>query len=325
MPQLPGWVVERPIAAGGQAEVFLVRRGVRRGENDEDTPPCAAKVLRIGYDRGTPYPVEEQQWRLRREVAALRALAQAGCPNVPRVLACGTRLAGSGALARPWYVMPYYAGGVLWQASAEAPCGGRWAEPYVGNIDRVLEIAEALATTLAVLHDGPRRVLHRDVSAGNVLFAAPGGTPILADFGMAHVDGGPARPAPRDGAPAGWSIPWVWPPPELDAGDGYTMGPEADIFMFGALVYGALSGGRYLPPAREWDGASIHTRPEYTLRRHTVDPRVAAVEALLDRMLTRDPAHRLPAREVARTCQMIRARPAESRPHAPATMEGRTS
>jgi serine/threonine protein kinase len=208
--------------------------------------------------------------------------------------------------------MPYYAGGSMWQAAG--PDAGWWAEPYAGNVARVVEIAEGLATTLAALHDGPRRIVHRDVTTGNVFFAVPGGPPVLGDFGMAHVEGGPARPAPRDDAPPSWSGPGVWRPPELDDGDGYTMGPAGDVFMLGALMYNALSGGRCLPPPQAWGGASVHATPEYTLRRHTDDPRVVAVEALLDRMLTRYPAHRLPAREVARVCRAIRSLPSGAPP-----------
>ena len=53
----------------------------------------------------------------------------------------------------------------------------------------------------------------------------------------------------------------------------------------------------------------VHGRAAFTLRRHTDDPRATAVEALLERMLTRDPAYRLPAREVVRMACAIRSLP----------------
>jgi serine/threonine protein kinase len=187
----------------------------------------------------------------------------------------------------------------------------------------VLAIADGVAATLAALHDGPRRIVHRDVTTGNVFFAAPGGPPVLGDFGMAYVEGGAARPAAAGAMPTRWSGPCVWRPPELDAGDGYTMGPAGDVFMLGALVYNALSGGRCLPPATEWGDAPPHTSQEHTLRRHT-DPTqavaVAAVERLLGRMLARDPACRPAAREVTRTCRAIRSRLCDApTPHAGVT------
>lgn len=205
--------------------------------------------------------------------------------------------------------MPYYAGGAMGTRGA---CGHDegWAEPYRGQVDRVLDVAGALAATLAVLHDGPRRIVHRDVTVGNVFFAEPGGPPVLGDFGLATVEGGPERPVPNgDAAPGCWSNPWVWRPPELDAGNGYTMGAEGDIFMLGGLVFQAITGGRFLPPARDWGAACVHERTAFTLRRDTADPRATAVEALLERMLTRDPARRLPAREVVRVCRAIRSLP----------------
>lgn len=171
--------------------------------------------------------------------------------------------------------MPYYAGGAMWQRDAgrlDGAASGRWAEPYRGNVDRVLEIAAALATTLAAMHDSPRRVVHRDVTPGNVFFAEVGATPVLGDFGIACVDGFAERPGmvPR-------SAPSAWRPPELDVSNGYQLGPNGDVFMLGGLVYEALSGGRLLPPAVDWAGDSVHARPPHTLRQDSDDPRVTAV------------------------------------------------
>ena len=318
--RLNGWVVERRLAAGAQAELFLVRPAAADPALRDDRA-FVAKVFRLQGASGARWSAEEQHWRMLRAVVALRLLEASPVSRIPRVVSFSTCLDGPGGERRPWYVMPYYAGGAMWQTGADG-AGGRWAEPYRGQVDRVIEIAEALATTLAAMHDGRRRVVHRDVTPDNVLFAEPGGTPILADFGVALLDGFAEHPAD-----AGWSNPSAWRPPELDAGDGYHAGPEGDVFMLGGLVYQALSGGRVLPPAREWGGGPPHARAAYTLRQDGDDPRVVAVEALLDRMLTRDPSRRLPAREVARFCRAIRSLPGASPcdPAAPASGAGTDS
>lgn len=316
-PVIPGWVVDRMLGAGTQADVFAVRPvGDEPGRGAERH--YVAKVYRRRGPDGTAWTAEEQQWRMLREVIALRLLESSGGCATPRVVTFGTCLAADCGADRPWYVMPHYEAGAMWRARAGG-AGGEWAEPYRGNVDRVIEIAAVLATTLAAMHDRPRRVVHRDVTLANVLFAEVGGSPILADLGIALLDGFTDHPTV-----ATWSTPGRWRPPELDSGDGYHLGPEGDVFMLGGLIYEALSGGRVLPPAADWDGGSVHRRPAHTLRQDSDDPRIVAVEALLERMLTRGLRQRLPAREVARVCRAIGELPRTATPVAdvPAGTEG---
>src|SRR5207244_7069309 len=106
-------------------------------------------------------------------IDALRELGSVGCPGIVRVLNFGMGWGPSGG-APPWYIMPYYAGGAMW---TDDGIGGRWAEDFRGRIDRALTIAEGVATTLAFMHDGPRRCVHGHVVARNVLLTAVGGPP----------------------------------------------------------------------------------------------------------------------------------------------------
>lgn len=300
-PVLHGWVIEAPLAAGKQAEVFLVRPAVVGGASDERR--YVAKAFRRRACDRTSWSPEEQQWRMLREVVALRLLECAPGCNTPRVVTFGTCLDPACLHGRPWYVMPHYEAGAMWQAGADG-AADRWAEPYRGNVDRVLDIAASLAATLAAMHDGPRRIVHRDVTPANVFFGRVGGAPILGDLGNVSLAGFADRPVA-----ATWSAPACWRPPELDRDDGHHFGPAGDVFMLGGLVYQALSGGRTLPPAGDWDGGSVHSRRAHTLRQDTQDPRILPVEALLERMLARDTRHRLPAREIARVCRAIRSLP----------------
>ena len=290
LPILPGWVSEATIAVGEEAHLVRVHRA-----DDPTRTPFAAKVLRPVGPEGERRDVDEQRGRLLREVVALRALDEHGCPGIPPVIRFGV---GTEAAPGAWYVMPYYGGGAMWR---DDPAGGGWAEPFRGDVDRVLEIAGALATTLAFLHDGPRPCVHGQVIAANVLLERPGGRPILADFGHARLAGYALGPTFEDVDAA-----WRWRPPELDDGRTDAARAASDVFMLGGLIYEALSGGRLLPPASCWPTASVHHRPEYSLACDVDDPRVGAVSALLDRMLRADAGARLTARQVARACSAIR-------------------
>lgn len=290
LPLIPGWVSEHTLAVGEEAHIVRVHRA-----GDSARRPYVAKVLRAMGPDGEPRDVPEQRWRLLREIDALRALAAVGCPGIVRVITFGM---GTGSDAPPWYVMPYYAGGAMW---TDDGIGGRWSEDFRGRIDRVLEIAEGVATTLAFMHDGPRRCVHGHVLAGNVLLTSTGGRPVLGDFGYASLADSPFGSQATDVTEH-----WCWRPPELSRDDAGSASPAADVFMLGGLIYEALSGGRRLPPASAWPEPSVHERVEHSLLRDTHDPRIGAVSALLGRMLVTNPALRLSARQVARACRGIR-------------------
>ena len=290
LPLVPGWVSEHTLAVGEEAHIVRVHRA-----GDGERRPFVAKVLRSMGPDGEPRDVAEQRWRLLREIDALRALGAVGCPGIVRVITFGLGTAGD---APPWYIMPFYAGGAMW---TDDGVGGQWSEDYRGRIDRVLEIAEGVASTLAFMHDGPRPCVHGHVLAGNVLLTEPGGPPVLGDFGYASLTGSAFRARATDVAEE-----WCWRAPELKRHGGTLPSPATDVFMLGGLIYEALSGGRRLPPASGWPTPTVHDRLEYSLRRDTNDSRVAAVSALLDRMLVASPELRLSARQVARACRGIR-------------------
>ncbi len=171
--------------------------------------------------------------------------------------------------------------------------------------------ALALAETLARVH--ALGVVHGDLKPLNVL-VRPDGRPVVLDLG---VSGGPAIDPSRDRqGPVGATVRYM--SPEHARGD--PVGPPADLYALGLMVYEALSG------RRAHDGRDVATL--YEQRRSerapplrsvapTVEPEVAAwVDALLEpdpevrssaseAALARVPGHvELPARVAA-----LRARP----------------
>src|SRR5258705_4831655 len=106
LPLIPGWVSEHTLAVGEEAHIVRVHRA-----GDLERRPYVAKVLRAMGPDGQPRDVEEQRWRLLREIDALRALGTLGCPGIVRVITFGMRAECD---TSPWYIMPYYAGGAMW-------------------------------------------------------------------------------------------------------------------------------------------------------------------------------------------------------------------
>lgn len=286
--RIPGWRVRSPLQSGAQAHTFIVSR---------PETPAAFHVAKIFRDRGPEgyvISLEEQRWRFLREVTTLQLLNQARCPGVVSVIEFGLR---TETTANPWYIMPLYRAGAMRTYDADAD-RFIYREDYAGNLDRVLEIAEALAETLSVMHEHPSVCAHRDLNMSNILFAEEGGEPVLADFGIAHLDGFLDRPSTEGPI---FSGAWHWRPPELNASEAYPY-TAGDIYMLGGLVYEALSGGEVCPPEPLEPGSVAEK-----LAVHTTDERVRPLAELLCRMLVADPERRPVAREVWGACRKLRA------------------
>ncbi|GEM_PF-3837218 len=283
------WILGTRLGEGGQSVARLARR-----EGDQAEHVLKEPRRKKGHAPGRD---EAQQLaRFRIEVDILRALNAAGCPNIVRVV--DSNLPDSKD-EWPWYVMPRYRAGAMWKKDRDPA----YLEVYEGDIDRVLEIAEALSDVLVFLHETTSGA-HRDVKAGNVFFDTKGGAPILGDFGLAHAGAQHDEHLtdPRDSLGPG-----RWRPPELRVGGGALWHPNSDVYMLAGLIYEALSGGDAFDEAERANGSFAHEAPEWNLARITNDPRLPYVNTLLRNMFRRDPIQRLSSRAARDAIRSVRA------------------
>jgi serine/threonine protein kinase len=191
------------------------------------------------------------QWRLRRVVALKMILHEAWA--APAVLTrFHTEAEAIGRLqhshvvqvyevgehdGRPFLVMEFADGGSLDRKLAGTPLRGQQAA----------ELLEKLARP--VHHAHGRGIVHRDLTPATVLLTADG-TPKITDFGLAKfVKGGGAGQTPP-GAVLGTPS---YTAPEQAAGEVRDVGPLADIYSLGAILYETLTGR---PPFKSSDLAA---------------------------------------------------------------------
>lgn len=199
------YVLEEAIGSGASATVYAAR-----DVTAPDGPALAVKVLH-------PQVAADARARIRLHDEA-RAGARVQHPGLVRVLDVGEDGVDGRAVA--WLAMTRAPGVPL----ADAVHAGGLALPVA------LDVAAQLLDALAAAHDAG--LVHRDVSAGNVLVDVRGGAVVvtLLDLGLAEPSTRPS--APRAGLVAG-SVHAMAP----EQAQGLPVGPSADLYAVGALLY----------------------------------------------------------------------------------------
>jgi len=126
----------------------------------------------------------------------------------------------------PYIVMPFLRGGTLRKRLERGRLG----------IDDSLALARSLAAALTRAHESG--IVHRDLKPENVLFG-DGPRPLVADLGLAkHFLGGETTPLSKTNEYRG-TIGYMAPE---QAADAKSVGPPADVFSLGAILYECLTG-----------------------------------------------------------------------------------
>jgi tetratricopeptide (TPR) repeat protein/tRNA A-37 threonylcarbamoyl transferase component Bud32 len=253
-PQVPDYEVDGVLGRGGMGVVFKARH-LRLNR------VVALKMLLAGT-----YARVEELTRFRREAEAVATLRH---PNIVQVHDAG-EVAG-----RPYFTMEYLEGGSLAQFLAGKPL-----PPH-----RAAGLAATLASAVQFAHQSG--FIHRDLKPANVLLTADG-VPKITDFGLARsIAAGPAVTRSGDflGTPS-------YMAPEQAAGHASAVGPAADIYALGAVLYEMLTGR---PP---FDGhSSVATIQKVVAEEPTPPSRFNAqvprdLETICLKCLQKDPARR---------------------------------
>jgi WD40 repeat protein len=286
-PEVPGYEVLEELGRGGMGVVYRARQvGLNR--------VVALKVILAG-----PHAGEAELARFRAEAEAVARLSH---PNVVQIHEVGEH----GGL--PFFSLEYVAGGSLADRLDGTPWPARRAAALVETLARAVQAAHA------------RGVVHRDLKPANVLLAADG-TPKVTDFGLAkRLD--VAKGQTQSGAVVGTPS---YMAPEQATGKGKEVGPLADVYALGAILYELLTGR---PPFR------AETPLDTILQVATADPVPARrlqpgvprdLETVCLKCLHKEPARRYGnARDLADDLRRFQAgEPVRARPVGPAERLGR--
>src|SRR5262245_11570807 len=209
LPGVPGYEIESILGRGGMGLVYKARQlKLNR--------PVALKMLLAGSFAARP-----EIARFRREAEAVAALRH---PHVVQIYDVGD------FEGRPYFTMEFMEGGSLAEKLRGTP------QPAAAAVAMIASLAGA------VQYAHQAGIVHRDLKPGNILLAADG-TPKIGDFGLArHFEGeaGLTLTGTRVGTPS-------YMAPEQAQGKPSAVGPAADVYALGAILYEMLTGR---PPFR---------------------------------------------------------------------------
>jgi eukaryotic-like serine/threonine-protein kinase len=205
---VPGYEVLEELGRGAMGVVYKARQvNLRR--------VVALKMILAGGHAGAT-----DRARFRAEAEAIARLQH---PNIVQVYEVGEHE------GRPFFSLELCEGGSLEKKLGAAPL-----PPH--------EAARVTAVLARAMHHAHLRgVVHRDLKAGNVLLTADG-TPKVTDFGLAKLldEAGQTLSGATMGTPS-------YMAPEQAAGEVHAIGPPADVYALGAILYEMLTGR---PPFR---------------------------------------------------------------------------
>lgn len=257
------WKVEgKTIGGGGQGQVELVT-----DTSGQEKGKFALKKLKD----------DRRKDRFQREITAVAKLDH---PNIIRIVDFNIDRTPY------YYVMEYCERGSLEKIGGSS---------FKGEIAKSVAILEPICDALGAAHAHAQRIVHRDVKPPNILMRADG-TPVIADFGICHVDGNEYVTLHEEAMGA---LNYI--APEMESGRRYLGEPseKTDVYALGKVLYWMLSGGSIF--ARE-----DHRAAEIALVEALGDQRWEHVHMLLDKVLVQEPSKRLDLKSFVQELSRVR-------------------
>jgi serine/threonine protein kinase len=255
---VPGYEILSELGRGGMGVVY-------RAEQTNPPRLVALKLIRDGALAG---PQERARFRVEAEAAA-----RIDHPNVVRIFEIGEHL------GLPYFAMELIEGRSLDRRLADQALDGRQSA----------ELLRTLAHAVQQAHD--QQIVHRDLKPGNILIADRADEPAIkiTDFGLAKRLDTESTALTQDGAVLGTAS---YMAPEQAAGRVHDVGPAADIYALGAILYELLTGR---PPFRgdTWNQTIdrvLNDEPERPTRLRSDTP--LALETVCLKCLEKSPSRR---------------------------------
>jgi serine/threonine protein kinase len=273
----PGYEIVGELGRGAMGVVYQARQvGLNR--------PVALKMVLAGR-----HASERDLARFRSEA---EAVARVQHPNIVQVHEIGEHQ------GIPFFSLEYCPGGNLDRKLSGQPL----APP------EATRLVEALARAVQAAHD--QAVIHRDLKPSNVLLAADG-TPKVSDFGLAKRlnESGQTASGAILGTPS-------YMAPEQALGQNAAVGPAADVYALGAILYECLTGRPPFRAATTMDTLAQVVRQEPVSLRHLNAGVPRDLETVCLRCLQKEPARRYEsARALAEDLERYRkGEPVRARP-----------
>ncbi len=198
-----------------------------------------------------------------------QAVARLQHPNIVQVFEVGE------AGGAPFFSLEFVPGGSLSKRIKESMLPPREAAALVGTLGRAMAYAHRAG------------ILHRDLKPDNVLLTMSG-EPKIADFGLARkleADSRVTQAGRLFGTPS-------YMPPEQTTGDLDAVGPAADVYSLGAVLYELLTGRPPFVGANLWETIEQVRRAE-PVAPHVLRPAVPRdLETICLKCLRKDAAAR---------------------------------
>jgi uncharacterized protein (DUF433 family) len=254
-PEVPGYEILGELGRGGMGVVYRARQ------------LSLNRVVALKMILAGGHSAPDQIVRFRAEAQAAARLRH---PGIVQIHEIGEHD------GLPYFSLELVEGGSLAGKLRGRPLKARRAAELIEDVAR------------AVQHAHARDILHRDLKPGNILITADG-VPKIADFGLAKQleVAGPTRTGEVMGTPA-------YMAPEQAQGR-KDIGPAADVYSLGAILYEALTGRPPFVAATDLD-MLLQVLEADPVPPRQFNPRVPRdLETVCLKCLRKDPAERYPS------------------------------